>query len=176
MQSVKNMITSLGHFTCFMHRFHLRFNGACFMFSVSRQMGLEPPCCTWQSQGTGLSMLALGRMGHWLAEVWVSHSLHLIWPWEGPKWPMTVMSTDWRATYWLAGMGLVLGTDHQASCSAAMVGLAIEAAAGKAGGLPRCSSLIPDAPEAPSTHNFPSSHAVRPTATCSLPSAQKDSC
>ena len=84
---------------------------------------------------------------------------------------MTVMSTDWRATYWLAGMGLVLGTDHQASCSAAMVGLAIEAAAGKAGGLPRCSSLIPDAPEAPSTHNFPSSHAVRPTATCSLPSA-----
>lgn len=63
MQSVINMITSLGHFMCFMHRFHLRFNGACFMFSVSRQMGLEPPCCTWQSQGTGLSMLAPGRMG-----------------------------------------------------------------------------------------------------------------
>ena len=89
---------------------------------------------------------------------------------------MTVVSTDWRATYWLAGMGLVLDTDHQVSHSAATVGLAIEAATGKVGGLPSCSSLIPDAPEAPSTHNFASSHAVRPTATCSPPSAQKDSC
>ena len=39
---------------------------------------------------------------------------------------MTVVSTDWQATYWLAGMGLVHG-------SAAMVGLAIEADTGKAG-------------------------------------------
>ena len=82
---------------------------------------------------------------------------------------MTVVSTDWQATYWLAGMGLVHGF-------AAMVGLAIEADTGKAGGLPGCSSLIPDAPEVPSIQNSASSHAVRTTATCSPLSAQKDSC
>lgn len=33
------------------------------MFSVSRQMGLGPLCCMWQSQGAGLSTLVPGRMG-----------------------------------------------------------------------------------------------------------------
>lgn len=53
----------------FYARFHLKLNGPSFMFSVSRQMGLGPPCCTWglgtvlQSQGAGLSMPAPGRMG-----------------------------------------------------------------------------------------------------------------
>ena len=81
---------------------------------------------------------------------------------------MTVVSTDWRATYWLAGMGLVLDTDHQVSHSAAMVGLAIEAATGKVGGLPSCSSLIPDAPEVPSTHTFERSCLVTLVIICPI--------
>lgn len=72
MQSVKSITTSLGHPMFFMLRAHLSVDRLHFKRSVTRQTGLRPPCCMWQSQGAGPR-----KEGCWLAEVWGSISVSL---------------------------------------------------------------------------------------------------